>query len=97
MVRLYLSYIKAEEAYRRQDRLLASCSTTVSPNDHALSPHTGQGANLAHPCRAGWWFACAVVSPPAWHCYPGEVGTPFQGTPTLGNEKGWMSSELGRW
>jgi hypothetical protein len=40
MVRLYLSYIKAEDAYRRQD-LLASCSTTVSPNDQALSPHTG--------------------------------------------------------
>jgi hypothetical protein len=36
MVRLYLSYIKAEDAYRRQDRLLASCSTTVTPNDHAL-------------------------------------------------------------
>jgi hypothetical protein len=43
MIRLYLSYIKAEVAYRRQDSLLASCSTTVSPNDHALSPHTGPG------------------------------------------------------
>jgi hypothetical protein len=75
MVRLYPFYIKAEDAYCRQaDRLLARCSTTVTPNDHALSPHTGPGLKprSSLPRRlvdVALLFTCAAGSPPTWHCY----------------------------